>query len=238
MLTERLENLIWQGKAKYETLPIGTPAAGVDVKDNETVIVIGFDYFDFIDVEEGTQWNVDIENFMRQINKQIVLSSPNRREVFLFRSQVNFNLNALNQPNRPVPAESSKHYNCYLPFTENFTINIATIPSPDEWGGTIIGAAPNATRQKAVPLAYGTVDTDNEPTRLVTGFYADSEARAFKSVPVALGAPGTSFNDWQVKLDNDTAILEPIDDFWGGFTYPCLNVHLVRINKRLEAKFI
>lgn len=234
ILTPHLEQLIWDGCAKYETWTIGTAAAGLEVKDNETIIIIGFDYFDFIDTDVSDD---DYSNWIQFINKQITLSSPNRRENFLYRSQLNFNMNSLDQTVRVRTVGAPKHYDCYLPFCENISVNIATIPSPEKWIGLTIAPAPTPSRQKPTPLGYGVADSPNIPTVQQVQQTAASQSKAFKAFVPGVTLAQT-YKDWQVPFSAATEILAPSLEQWGGQTYPCMTVHYVRINKRMDGKFM
>lgn len=239
-LTERLEKLIWQKKAKYETWTIGTPASGLEVKDNETVIIIGFDYFDYVDPEENVE--SDYGNFIRRLNKQITFMSKNRRWNFLHRAQVSVDEDPQTLGGFVVtPSGGSKHYECYMPFTDNISCDIATFPAPDGWAGFIFASAPEESEQPRVPLGYGNDATIGAAIAtlqrvIITGV---AEIRAFKSFPGGLGLPGTqTYHQWNAPFNFSTAPFPPIQEDWGVYTYPCLTVHLVRINERLEGEFI
>lgn len=235
-LTQRLEDLIWKHKAKYETWTIGTEATGLEVGDNETVIIIGFDYFQYIDPEEAVQG--DYGNFLRRLNKQITFSSKDRRYNFLYRGHQQID-NETTRGQVVLPSTSPYKFDCYLVFEDNISCAIANVASPDNWAGLTFAPAPTESEQKRTPLSFGNANTPSIATlqRLVVNGVA--EIRSFKATPGGLGAPGTqTYHQFQVPFDFNAAAFPPQPFDWGVFTYPCLTVHLVRINDRLEGKFL
>jgi len=226
MITERLESLIWNKKAKYKTWTIGTGAAQLKVPTNRTVIILGFDYFPFIDSAE-TNFN-QADEWLKRTNHQIIISDKNSRLVFLARDYYQ---------RREGVRPGSHFFKMYAPFTESVFLNIVNIISVENWS-IVDGNAPTKSEQKAVPLGYGTIDTPTEqtPIRLYPGSILDSEIRPFFDTRPSRAV---SFNDFQVPVDIDTKLNNPdLTDAVGNVQFPMVTVHYVEINERLTDTFL
>jgi len=237
IITPHLEKLIWEQKAEYRTWTIGTPAAGLDVQENETVIIVGFEYEPYVDPEEAVL--SDFNNFVRRISKQVTFQDKDRRFNFLCRTELNLAFDGTTFS--VIPAGSCTSYDTYMAFSDNISCNVVNIPSPEGWAGIVTGAAPNKSEQPKTPTGYGTVNTPNIATIQRAQITGSSEFRAFPQTRTTVfGAPGfTSNKDFQVPIDgsHDTNF-DPQPTAWGSFTYPAITVHYVRINKRLTDTFI
>lgn len=227
MLTQKLEDLIWKGEAKYKTWTIGTGSASLGVAHNKTVIILGFDYFPFIDSQVddfGTE-----KDWLMRLNKEIIISDIDNRYSFLARSFYQ----------KDAGARAGAHFfKCYLPFINNVNLSIAHIPIVENWTFTNT-KAPAKSNVKKAPLAYGTVNTKsvNTITSLRLGNLLNSEVRPFKATP---SATGISFTQFKTPIDIDNVVLNPsISDKQGGqVQFPMITVHYVEINKRLIDTFI
>ena len=242
IVSKFLEKLIWEGKAEYKTWTIGTPAAGLNVGENETVIITGFEYCTYIDPEEAVL--ADFDNFISRINKQIVFSDKSRRFVFFHRAELSINVNDLGALVN-LPDGNVHTYQSYMVFEDNVSMNITNVPSPDNWTILPNAEAPKESEQSRTPLAYGTTATStatggavSTPQRVKVAPLTEIRPFPAEIADPTLPAGSTSYDDFQVPTDGDDPFFDVQPEIWGGFTFPLLTVHYVRINKRLVDTFI
>lgn len=229
MITSRLEDLIWNKKATYKTWTIGTGSAGLPVTSNKTIIVLGFDYYPFIDSETDGAGAGDRDEYNLRMNKAIIIQSKTSRHKFLAR-------NYFQAPDGIRP--DSHFFKCYLPFIDSITLDIITIPSPAQW--TILSGFPLAkSEQPNIPLGYGNINTPGaipSPLNVQFNDILDSEARPFKRDILK----DVSFNDFDVAVSTETSIKLPDTDNnnIGAMQFPFVTVHYVEINERLTNTFV
>lgn len=231
MIPPKLEELIWDGKARYGTWTVGTSAAGLIVPKNKTIVIIGFDYYPFIDAPEEGFGPGDAADYRSRMNKVIILSSKNKRYQFLARNYFEFN-----QGVRP----DAHFFRCYAPFIDNISLAIANIPSPATW--TIVsGAAPRPSEQPTKPLSYGNEANKFafSPQSIDLGDASSSEVRPFADRKVG---PGTtiSFEQFGVAVEADTVGINPVNNLnnVGAVQFPFITVHYVEVNEKTSAKFL
>lgn len=227
MITPRLEQLIWNKKAKFKTWTVGTGSAQLEVSQNKTIIVLGFDYFPFID--SGLDKLDKIDDWLPFINKEIIISDTNNRYSFLARNY--FQEKAGVRPN-------SHFFSCYLPFIDTISLAIANIPPVKGW--TMTNAkAPAGSKQQRAPLSYGNINTKsvNTITSIELGNLLNSEIRPFRDTPA--GRP-LSFTEFNTVVDIDNNLNNPSQDAkdYGQMQFPMITVHYVEINERLTNTFI
>ncbi len=186
-ISSKLEELIWEGCAEYKTWTIGTPAAGLEVQENEVIIITGFDYFPFVDPEEDVI--DDFGNFIRRIVKQITFADVDKR--FNYMARTNLCLAFDGTSFIILPSGSGHTFDTYMIFEKNISCNIVNVPPPDDWAGLIFGDAPDESRQPKTPLGFGTFSTPSIATLQRAQITPSSEFRAFKQTPPTLfGGPG------------------------------------------------
>lgn len=229
-ITPKLEELIWCGEARYCTWTIGTPAAGLKVGANKTIIVLGFDYFPFIDAGVDGVSAADRAEYWERMNKQIVISDKNKRCNFLVRNYF--------QPNSGVRPDFIA-IDCYLPFTENVNFQIATILPVFQWGIVSL-PPPKESESKRIPLGVGNVAIPGSlsvPALIDFNDLLTSQMRPFAD---QRANQNVSFDQFQVPFNTDTQIQNPNADanFVGNQQFPMVNVHYVEINSRETGNFI
>lgn len=230
MLTPKLEQLIWDGKAEYKTWTIGTPSAQLPVGQNETVIITDVKFFPFIDAA-GDSFEDPALGFKRA-NKQMVFSSKNKRFNLLARSTFLPFTGVLCFP---------IDFNTYFVFNETinfFCLNIEPTGLP--WV-IVNGLAPGGTDAKGAPLGYGQVN-DNGLTGINRiQMTAPGEIRPHQNTPAAT-ANGYNFSstEFEVPASAATILNNPslAATEIGNYQYPLITVHYVKIFENLKQKFV
>lgn len=230
MITPKLEELIWNKEAAYKTWTIITGGASLPVKPNKTIIILGFDFFPFIDALAADYSAATLLAWTQRINHQIIISSLNKRHTFLHRSGYSSGWGIINT--------TPNFFKCYLPFTSDINLNIVALTPPDKWS-IISGDAPDKSNQKPIPLGLGTQASNSTPTPLYIQFgdLLNTESRPY---PDARGINDLSFSKAEISVAADTKLNVPIAVPSGVNTiqFPMVTVHYVEINKRLTDTFI
>jgi len=227
-ITPYLEELIWAGRAKYKTWTVGTGAAGLNVKNNQTIIITRVDYFGFLDSGEPNIVD-DPDIWYSKMNKRITFSSKNR----------SYNLLARNFYN-PLQGLQPSHcgFECYFIFEENVVMNLATFVPVQQWTfGTT--SAPVRSGQHQPPLGYGTDAEPLSPKVLTTIDFNSLTDDQVIPFPDTKKSKNVSYNEFITAFQQDTQIQPPSQDLGniGEQQYPLMTIHYVEINERLTAKF-
>lgn len=227
MISAHLERLIWEGKAKYKTHTIGTGSAQIEVANNKTIIVIGFDYMPFVDSRESILSAV--KKWLPYTNKEIIISDKNDRYSFLARSIYEGETGLRG---------GGYHFSTYIPFINTFSLAIANVPSTEKW--TIAtDKAPATSELQRAPLSYGNKNTQAVVTitNIKLNTVSNSEIRPFRDT---LPRRNLSYTKFQMPVDKDTVINNPVNDpsQAGQIQFPMITLHYVEINERLTNTFI
>lgn len=228
MITPKLEELIWEGRAQYKTWTIGSGAAGLNVKNNQTVIILAVDYFGFLD--SGEVLLTPVALWREKMNKQITFYSKKRR----------FNLLARSFFSSEGLLSSHHTFDTYFVFEENILCNIGSFEPVANWN-FIVGQAPLRSEQPLPPLGLGNENGGFGSPNVVLEMEFNTSQSDDEAVPYPDTRPtkDTAYHDFQTAFSTDSQLLIPGQnaDNLGELQYPMLTVHYVEINERLTAKF-
>lgn len=231
-LTPELEKLIWCNKAELKTWTIGTSSAELEVPRGKTVVIVQIMYFPFLDSGEASL-GINPEIWKSRQNKQVTLSSVNRRNTFLFRSYFTAGLGIIS--GEPTIVST------YLPFYDNINLAIANIPPPS--GQTNVTAVAPDMGIKPRPLTYGQFPQANAlpvntGIEYLTAFGLSSEIRPFPATRKDQAGLGIneSFTDFEVPYDPLTSYIDANQDAAneGVIQFPLITVQYVLVDENLK----
>jgi len=230
MLSAKLEELIWDGRAEMKTWCIGSGAAGLNVKNNQTVIILAVDFFGFLDSGEGTI-ATDPELWRAKMNKQITFYNKKSRHTLLARSFYSEFQGLLSSHHR---------FEMYWPFTENIVCNIGNFEEVQNWT-FVNGPAPIESGQLPPPLGYGNANGPFGTPQVQLEIEFNTAQSDDEAVPFPDTRPGkkVNFHNFETAFSTDSQVVTPSQDALnvGELQYPMLTVHYLVTNLRLKAKF-
>ena len=236
MLPDYLEELIWQGKARWRTWCTGGAAvARIPVTKGTYIVLTSFTYFPFVDTEMPTDWFSWQGQFIfRQVHQVILYSGKNKFQ-FNFRDWYNLTQDQMSGSSILIPVIGEpKVQNCYCVFDENVRVNVRPFVAhmASTWVNIDTGKMPNTTNELPAPL-YAGIAAQAASTNTVRGFQFSVGNTAVDPTNGQINNPALfvpngnpQFQEKVFALAPPTAIASPSAD---GMQYPLLNFQYVEV---------
>jgi len=237
MLTPKLEELIWNGKAKYMTHIHAVSGAGtVPVPENSFVIVIGFTYYDFIDTGDKENDNTFSKNMARR-NTQVTFTDTKNGVTHRYAVRDNFTSVGTQPTNQSgvVVGGAHRYFDCYLMHKNDIAIDILKYQDTRNWGATTKAPFTPGTYEPPVTKGgYGkTIDVIQTQDLVVAGQQLVPAYKRARSGHFDPSLIVSTRNEYIVDGDATSAIqdiLQSGGDGQGNQQYPILNIDYILIN--------
>jgi len=229
MLTSKLEDLIWKGKAFPKTFCVGgTQKHVLNIQPDRFIIITDILYFPFFayELREGSSkvtWE-QIDQWIRfnYISTQLTILGEKNFNRFQFRNNIYFNaITPENNTFLAIPG-SATHLDTYLIHTTgvSFSFSLGNILSPTDGNTLAESVAFNS------PADYGKDgDTDIIPTTQINLIQSDNDFFNYVSRPVVNGENAT--NELAYPVDGGTNIPSYFRQY--GNQHPILQVSYIEI---------
>ena len=232
LLSPLLEKLVLSGQAVLKTNVIGHSGHSVlEVSKNSLIIIVEFDYQNFVDYEDPD----DLSNVVERSVHQLQFRSPKSSNHFIIREPLN--TLGVTMPSQINNVNGTYRKETFLIHEGNVEISIVLVPSP-AGGANLLGTAPSELGAQQPPLGYGTGATAILSTiGYIDGVFANEYVPLTrKFTPFTFGV---FFNTSQFLAPvNPFTALEPTftGSNVGARSYPIVNVTYVEILRSLADK--
>ena len=233
MLTQKLEQLIWEGKASYKTWALGVGAAStIKVQKNSFICIVKFSFSPFLDTAEIAPFSVSkaAECSAHTVRFQAVGGS--KQYYYNFRNSFNINVNAYGAGTfLPLPSQDAKDVDTYMMFDKDVRIDIWKLKAPKFWGGAAYLTLQPVANEVKPPVGYGTVIPVNRNVNLGAGdgLYIPP-LKEYVDLPAYADYREQYYNN--VSANTQLGAISASDQ--GPYQYPLINVGYVEIFQNPE----
>lgn len=217
MLTTGLEAWIQKGKAEFKTFVVGGSGVGtIPVPKNKFIIIIGFDFFPFID-------GLGVGQVLPNIY-QFSFNSKKSKNHFVYRNGLG---NAPNFVQEILFGAWQK--DVYLVHEDNVHIDIVKFPPASTWA-TTYSPLPAVSQERPTPVEYGQLANGQPAVRKIIFSPTESYEPLTDLRDDIVKSPG--YRE-QFRVDvNDANKLNDITD--SDYSFPILDISYVEFNMNLN----
>jgi len=241
MLTKRLEDLLWDGHAEYKTHIHGVSGAGtIPVPNKAFIVILGFTYYDFIDVDGdgGTDYTPN----MARRNTLVTFTATKTKKNWQYAVRDTFTTSGLQgNTEATVVGGAHRYFHCYQLHKDDVAIDIIKYRPTKQWGGnTKLPFTPDSNEPPVKLQGYGiTVDViQNQFLEAPTGQNLVPAKKRARTGHFATDTDDTIRSSYIVETDSLTSLNDIVQgslEAVGNQAYPILNIDYVLINQNAPA---
>jgi hypothetical protein len=226
MITEYLEKLIHQGKARWKHWTCGLGGVmTLPVQQDSYIVIEKFTFSPFLDTRQAAAFTAASASSRCTHTVKFYPKGKGREYYYNFRTS--YNVNAIGGNLLPLPVANEHVQDCYMVFGGNVNIDCWLFKQPPAWVGQTVGNYTPEANEPQPPAGYGTsvsalLSIDDPDGQIMPA--------TIKRSPI-----GQSNYREQAFFDiNANTALNPIQTAGeqAAFQYPILNISYVEIYEK------
>lgn len=238
MITPKIEELLWNGNAKYESFTLGgSGTLTINQQPGSFIIITDFLFFPFIDRNPQDTNQADLFEYTRAVQHTIRFKS-NNLYYYNFRNNITqINHSPQGTGDRQTyftPVDTALKTDCYQVHRSTIQIDIFKLLNPVDWNSFSIDPVPGKSNEFAPGNGYLGLSQVSKIEMQGNVNYVPLTAERSQYVN-PLGYREQFYSDIDITSELKFPLITP-QCHDGVYQYPLVNINIVRVNENINEK--